>query len=106
MVGTAAVFDEIAELEIDTGGLVVAGDPEVGPQSEAPVYPPRLELVWWANGGGWYLTWDDSRWVLQEAANLDGTWVDVLPPASSPHPVGVEGEGGQKFFRLRGADQE
>jgi predicted esterase len=69
-------------------------------------FAPRLELAWDSIGGGWYLIWPDAQWVLQETMSLDEDWIDVFPPASSPHPVEMEETGDQRFFRLRAAGQE
>jgi predicted esterase len=83
-----------------------ATGPSASQQAMTLEDPPRLELVWDSNGGGWYLIWPDTQGVLQEAMSLDAAWIDVFPPASSPHPVGMEENGDQRFFRLRAAGQE
>ena len=44
--------------------------------------------------------------VQLDQAKIREDWIDVFPPASSPHPVEVEENGDQRFFRLRGAEQQ
>jgi hypothetical protein len=75
-----------------------------GSGSALTVSSPKLEMAWDPETRVWQLIWPGANWVLQESSDLEDAWIDVSPPAASPHPVTMDSV--SQFFRLRLADQQ
>jgi hypothetical protein len=59
--------------------------------------PGRIEIAWASPNV--ILSWTNVSAILQSSTSVTGIFVDVSPPATSPHTN--DATGGTKFFRLR-----